>query len=312
MATPQASHSHSVNISQVDRHLRVRPASDVTSVDDGRQGLDRALQISARLQTTLEVDKLVDIYAHEIKSSISYHSISYQHAEQGVSITLGEVARHTCSYRLVVNNQFLGEMIFTRKRRFSQGESQLLEGLLCGLVYPLRNALLYNQALKAAFCDPLTGINNRSTMSTTLKREVELARRHDIPLSVIMLDIDRFKTVNDNYGHAAGDRAICAVADELAACVRSSDILFRYGGEEFAIILNNTGPGGAVLLAERIRQSLEKIECSHNNSVIRITASMGVAFLEDTDDDERLFKKADDALYQAKLEGRNRVRLAAA
>jgi diguanylate cyclase (GGDEF)-like protein len=312
MATPQASHSHSTNISQTDRHVRLRPAPGALQADDGRQGLDRALQISARLQTTLEVDKLISICAQEIKSSVSYHSVSYHHPEHGHSITLGEIARHTCNYRLVVNGQYLGEITFTRKRKFSQDESQMLEGLLCGLVYPLRNALLYTQALKAAFCDPLTGINNRSTMSTTLKREVELARRHDIPLSVIMLDIDRFKTVNDNYGHAAGDRAICAVADELAACVRSSDILFRYGGEEFAIILNNTGPDGAVLLAERIRQSLERVECSHNNSVIRITASMGVAFLEDTDDDEGLFKKADDALYQAKLEGRNRVRLAAA
>jgi diguanylate cyclase (GGDEF)-like protein len=311
MATPQASHFPSVNTNQADRHLHARPAPGMIQANDGRQRVDRAVQISARLQSTLEVDKLVDIYAQEIKSSISYHSISYQHPEQGFSITRGEVARHTCSYQLVVNNQFLGEMTFTRKRKFSQGESQVIEGLLCGLVYPLRNALLYNQALKAAFCDPLTGINNRSTMSATLKREVEFARRHDIPLSVIMLDIDRFKSINDHYGHAAGDRAICAVADELTACIRSSDVLFRYGGEEFAIILNNTGPGGAVLLAERIRLALEGTECLHNNAVIRLTASIGVAFLDDTDDDERLFKKADEALYQAKSEGRNRVRLAA-
>lgn len=311
MATPQASHSHSPNVNRPNQHLRARPAPGVVHGDDGRQGLDRALQIAARLQTTLEVDKLVAIFAQEIKSSVSYHSISYQHPEQGQDITLGEVARHTCNYRLVVNAQFLGEMIFTRKRKFTQGESQLLEGLLCGLVYPLRNALLYNAALKAAYCDPLTGINNRSTMSTTLKREVDLARRHDMPLSVIMLDIDRFKSINDTHGHAAGDSVICAVAKELGSCVRSSDMLFRYGGEEFAVILNNTGPGGAVLLAERIRQAVEKIECVYNSAAIRFTASVGVAFLDDADDDERLFKRADDALYQAKAEGRNRVRLAA-
>lgn len=117
----------------------------------GGRGWIAHLQISARLQATLEGGKLVDIYTHEVKSSISYHSISYQHAEQGFSITLGEVARHTCSYQLVVNDQFLGEMTFTRKRKFNQGESQVLEGLLCGLVYPLRNALLYSQALERHF-----------------------------------------------------------------------------------------------------------------------------------------------------------------
>ena len=103
MATPQEAHSHSANINQADRHLRARPTPGIIPADDGRQGLDRALQISARLQTTLEVDKLVSIYAQEIKSSVSCHSVSYHHPEQGYSITLGEIARHTCNYRLMVN-----------------------------------------------------------------------------------------------------------------------------------------------------------------------------------------------------------------
>ena len=84
-----------------------------------------------------------------------------------------------------------------------------------------------------------------------------------------------------------------------------------YGGEEFVIILNNTGPGGAVLLAERIRHAVEAAGSTYNGTVIHFTASVGVAFLDSKDDDELLFKKADDALYQAKAEGRNRVRLAA-
>ena len=311
MATPQVSHSHSADVQQARYPLRAREEPAIVQADDGRQGLDRALQIAARLQTTLEVDKLIVIFAQEIKSSVAYHSISYQHPEPGLEITLGEVARHTCSYRLVVNAQFLGQVVFTRKRKFTQNESQTLEGLLCSLVYPLRNALLYREAQQAAFRDPLTGINNRSTMSVTLNREVDLARRHDMPLSVMMLDIDRFKSINDNYGHAAGDSVICAVAEAVGSCIRSSDMMFRYGGEEFAIILNNTGPGGAVLLAERIRQAVESVGCAYNDAVIHFTVSVGVAFLDSKDDDELLFKRADDALYQAKAEGRNRVRLAA-
>ncbi len=221
-----------------------------------------------------------------------------------------KAARHVCSYRLVVAGEELGQLTFTRRKRFSAPETRLLEDLLCSLVYPLRNALLYHAALKAAFMDPLTGVNNRATMSTTFNREIEMARRHAMPLALAILDIDHFKLINDKYGHAAGDCVLKQLAQTVMRCIRNTDILFRYGGEEFTVLLSNTAPGGAVLLAERIRRAVEKTACAYNDTTMPVTVSLGVAFLKEGDTEVALFERADNALYQAKYEGRNCTRLA--
>ncbi len=99
------------------------------------------------------------------------------------------------------------------------------------------------------------------------------------------------------------------MAERVTECIRSSDILFRYGGEEFTVLLNNTTLDGALLLAVRIRHTVELSECDYNNKLINMTVSMGVSYLNGEDDEQRLFEKADSALYQAKSEGRNCVRL---
>jgi diguanylate cyclase (GGDEF)-like protein len=270
---------------------------------------EKTLKITSVLQTTLEVSKLIELFAAEVQGAAAHHHVSYRNPAQGIDLSLGKPARHSCTYRLLLLGQSLGELTFTRKKRFSEAEIQLIEGLLTGLVYPLRNALLYHDALQAAFKDPLTGVNNRATMNVVLRREVEIARRYGTPLSFIIMDIDNFKTINDTYGHATGDVAIKSLAERVTECIRSTDILFRYGGEEFTVLLNNTTPDGALLLAERIRHTVELSECDYNNKLINMTVSMGVSYLNGEDDEQRLFEKADSALYQAKSEGRNCVRL---
>ncbi len=272
---------------------------------------DKTLKIASVLQTTLEVSKLIELFAAEVQGVVAHNHVSYINPAQDVALNLGDLARHSCTYRLLPLGQALGELSFTRKKRFSEAEIQLVEGLLAGLVYPLRNALLYHEALQAAFKDPLTGVNNRATMNVALKREVELARRYGTPLSFIIMDIDNFKTINDTYGHATGDVAIKSLAERVAECIRSTDIMFRYGGEEFTVLVSNTAPDGALLLAERIRHTVELSECDHNSKLINMTVSLGVSFLNGEDDDQKLFEKADNALYQAKSEGRNCVRLLA-
>ncbi|HEB80945.1 MAG TPA: GGDEF domain-containing protein, partial [Chromatiales bacterium] len=170
------------------------------------------------------------------------------------------------------------------------------------------NTLLYRYALWSASKDPLTGINNRGAMDTALRREVELAHRHGTPLSLLVMDIDHFKSVNDRYGHTMGDCALRHVTDCAASCIRGSDMLFRYGGEEFVVLASNTEWFGGLMLAERLRAAIEAMECTCNEVRLRMTVSLGVSTLEADDDPAALFARSDEALYQAKLEGRNQVR----
>jgi len=241
---------------------------------------------------------------------VPHDSITFENKPQNIEVMIGSKARNSCSYQLVVAAQSLGQLKLTRKKKFTGEETLLLEYLLCGLVYPLRNAISYNAALTAAAKDPLTGVNNRSAMNSTIIRETELARRHETSLSLIELDIDHFKQVNDTYGHAAGDAVLKDVAHVINNCIRSSDIIFRAGGEEFIIVLSNTRKKGALLLAERIRKTIEAYDFNYSDKPIPVTASLGVACFEKGDNSESLYEKTDCALYKAKQEGRNCVRFA--
>jgi diguanylate cyclase (GGDEF)-like protein len=166
---------------------------------------------------------------------------------------------------------------------------------------------MYRAAINASVRDPLTGVNNRSSFREVLDREVEMSRRHGSPLSLIMLDVDRFKSINDRHGHLAGDVALRSIANCMRACIRDSDMLFRYGGEEFCIALANTSLAGARKLAERVRRALEILVVRTSGARLHVTASLGVATLGADDDAAKLVKKADESLYRAKSLGRNRI-----
>ncbi len=286
--------------------------SDALESESGQGGLNRALQIISVLQTTLDSDALIEIFSQEISVMIPHHSILYEHPAQGIRCEVGTAAKHSCSYQLSAAGQSLGQLTITRKKKFDHQETMLFEHLLCSLVYPLRNALLYKGALTAALRDPLTGANNRAAMNAAIIREIELARRHNTTLSLIALDIDLFKQINDEYGHTAGDYILKSVVERISDCIRSSDMLFRYGGEEFTILLSNTDKAGAMLLAERIRRTIYTSHYQYGDVLIPTSASLGVACIRGNDDATTLFERADMAMYDAKNAGRNCVKFAQA
>jgi len=161
----------------------------------------------------------------------------------------------------------------------------------------------------SAVLDPLTGLHNRRHLDARLKSEFAFANRHGTPLSLLLIDIDHFKKVNDTYGHLGGDAALKALSDRLQRTVRIEDIVARYGGEEFAVVARGIDSAGAMLFAERIRDRASQIAVSHEDQVIKFTISVGVVTMTRErifDSIASLLKAADDALYQAKETGRNR------
>lgn len=159
--------------------------------------------------------------------------------------------------------------------------------------------------------DALTHIFNRRFLPTILKREIAWNRKKGDPFHVLMLDIDYFKRVNDEHGHDSGDRVLQAVAGLLINQVRASDFVFRYGGEEFLIVLAKVGQAQAREIAEKIRRCVEEAEIPiSNNRSIKVTLSVGVAGSDGHPDYQRILDRADKALYAAKHGGRNRCELA--
>jgi diguanylate cyclase (GGDEF)-like protein len=147
-------------------------------------------------------------------------------------------------------------------------------------------------------------------MEQTLLREIEMSRRHLQPLSVLMLDIDHFKQVNDLHGHSAGDDVLKAVAASIKGQLRNVDMVFRYGGEEFLILLSNTGRDAAAMVGERLRQAAQSQDYYANNQLIELTVSLGCSTLLPGESADSLLRRADSALYVAKREGRNRLTMA--
>lgn len=272
------------------------------------RALARALQLLSVLQTTLELDDLMRLFSREAGNAVPHASFAFVNAARGIDQCIGMPEAHTCEYRLVVGGETVGQVVLTREHPFGRAEAAEFEYLLCALVYPLLNALKYRDALESAHTDSLTGLHNRRVMDRTMVREVALAQRHGTPLALLVVDIDDFKTINDELGHAAGDQTIRCVADAIAGCVRGTDFVARYGGEEFTILANATSMTGAHLLAERIRGTVEATPCRENGAQIAATVSIGIACLKEGESALAMFERADHAMYSAKKAGKNCIR----
>ncbi|MBM3548594.1 MAG: sensor domain-containing diguanylate cyclase [Alphaproteobacteria bacterium] len=167
---------------------------------------------------------------------------------------------------------------------------------------------LYQKRLEdMAVTDKLTGVGNRQLFDIALDQALKLRRRVPLPLSVLLIDIDRFKSINDTRGHLRGDEVIRAVAMTLNERVREADLFARWGGEEFILLANNCRLEDATELAETLREAVASAPVLKPDDGLRVTVSCGVAECADDDDAETLIGRADRALYRAKDEGRNRV-----
>ena len=174
---------------------------------------DRVLHIANLLQTSLDAREILAQFSREIVDEIAHDNLSYVHEKHDINLVLGERERHSCTYELTVNDMHLGILSLTRKTAFTSAEIERLESLICAVHYPLRNALLYCEAINAAHRDALTGVGNRASLNVALRREIEKAFRHSRSLGVIMMDVDHFKSVNDVYGHAAGDLVLQSLVE---------------------------------------------------------------------------------------------------
>jgi len=168
-------------------------------------------------------------------------------------------------------------------------------------------ALYHEEIYRLTITDGLTQASNKRHLLEFLEREIARATRHTRPLSLVLFDVDRFKSINDEHGHLAGDRVLKGIAAVVAGDVRREELLARYGGEEFAIVLPETPLEAARVFAERVRRKVEESGFEYDGRPLSATISMGGAALREGDTVETLIARADVQLYKAKQDGRNRV-----
>jgi diguanylate cyclase (GGDEF)-like protein len=198
-----------------------------------------------------------------------------------------------------------------RLERLSVEDRLVLQAVASELVVAVENSQLYKLTKRLSITDELTGLFNYRYLQQRLDDEIERAKRYSRSLSLLMLDTDDFKKFNDTYGHIAGDQALAEIGQVLRTAVREIDVVCRYGGEEFSVVLPETDAEGAFVVAEKVRESVaaHSFADGKGNRGVRVTVSIGLAtFPSSAADREELLRQADDALYQAKHLGRDRVR----
>lgn len=220
------------------------------------------------------------------------------------------------SQSIILAPLYYGDQVFgtislssDRPGAFSESNLRLLASFAATTTAALQNAILHAEIKHLADTDPLTGEYNRRVFFELGRRELERSRHMNQPLAAVMIDLDRFKSINDRFGHVAGDQALRRLAERVKASIRETDIFGRYGGDEFALLLPDTGLASAVRIAERIRDAVHCAPWSFDDGqAAMVSVSLGIAFagpahrvLED------LLSDADQALYMAKARGRNRV-----
>jgi diguanylate cyclase (GGDEF)-like protein len=210
---------------------------------------------------------------------------------------------HTIGVVQVINRQ---------RGKFTRADLSLLLTLVEPCAIAIENAILFQKAEQLTITDDLTKLFNSRYMNLYIGREIKRCKRHGIPLSVIFLDLDGFKNINDRHGHLAGSTTLTEVGAILTECVRESDILARYGGDEFVAVLPETPASGALVIGERIRKAIEEhLFLTSQGLKARISASIGIAAYPDHAlTPEGLIQKADQAMYRVKERDKNGIEVA--
>jgi diguanylate cyclase (GGDEF)-like protein len=230
--------------------------------------------------------------------------------EYPVVIRAGDPTRAYVGVPLLVRDQVVGliSMQSQQPNAFTEEQVRLLETIATQAAVAVENARIFDQMKEMAITDAVTQLYSRRHFTTQVQAEVERSNRHGSALSILMVDIDKFKRVNDTWGHNAGDVVLRSVAHVCKDSLRLNDLVGRWGGEEFAVALPETGLREAEVVAERLRRAVDEMTVPVGSDMARVTVSVGVACLNaETSTLEALVDSADRALYNAKQAGRNRV-----
>jgi two-component system, cell cycle response regulator len=204
-------------------------------------------------------------------------------------------------------NKIYGYAGLFRNTTFEAQEELIFSKFCSHITLTLEKIRLFNEIKLLSINDGMTGVFNHAHAVENVNLEIERAKRYNVAFSLILLDVDNFKKVNDSYGHLAGNFVLKSMAGLIGNTVRTIDIIGRYGGDEFIVILPQIDLDNTIIASERLRQAVEADTFLYNNNMIKLTISLGVATYQEGRNTQTLIKIADDNLYRAKKEGKNRI-----
>lgn len=280
---------------------------DYDHISAGPVANDSLNDFVRRLHEALDLYQLFDTFIDELGATVACDSFEYTHEDSQTSLVNGILGQHCCHYALKYEELSLGNLSITRDTKFLTDELDTIENMLAGLSLPLRNVLRYQQAIGFAQRDGLTGLRNGSYFHDFFELEIERAHRYNKSFSLVKIDLDDFEAINKQYGKAAGDATLYEVARRIVQQVRSCDIVYRNGGDEFLVFLPNTEKDEAMIAARRIKDFVLDSPFVYEGNTISFTLSAGVVTVTQGDTASKLADRAGKALFHAKILGKNRI-----
>lgn len=259
---------------------------------------ERPSSLLSILQTEIELRPLLRLYLEQVRQRVSLDGlILHWQGHQYIMGTVDSSYRLTMEWTIDDNDQI--KLVYVSSHRFNSQMQQQLDWLQRQLHFPLRNALRYEAMRQHSRTDHLTGLGNRSAFDEQTLHYIAQAKRSQQKLAVLMLDLNHFKQVNDQHGHLMGDRVLKAAADCLRDATRDSDLTFRFGGDEYAVLLTHCGNGSCQAVQQRIQHHFSQHKLL---SKLGVTTSIGATEWTPADNIETWLTRADDNMYTAKRE----------
>lgn len=281
----------------LDNHFSEFNAYRVFDSNHTEQNM-HGLALLEQLQTTLDIDKLLNKFAMEAAKHVDFSGLYFKNGNISKAIRGSREGKSERQFELKINNEFIGLLTYAINKPISLSNNKILQQLHEYLIYPLRNALNYHQALQLAMQDGLTGLGNRRYFDEQLRRAMHHANRQRSQVGLVLCDLNKFKSVNDTFGHQVGDLVLVQFAEALNKCIRDSDSVFRFGGDEFAILIEDAGKESLALINMRIEQA---IKADALLAKYQVSCSIGATFMNRADDETSIFERADRSLYRMKM-----------
>lgn len=278
---------------------------EIISLEQPRPILNAAQvsELLLRFISQLDLSTLLGSYLQAVSENLPLNGLCLTLSDEQLCVGENQGDYHQ-RQRVVINSKQSIQLDYHWRSQLGLHQQQLQRELHALVKQPLQNALTHHQLKRLAMRDHLTGLGNRASYQDTLQHLLSSAQRHQHIFSLLTLDLDNFKQVNDQQGHQQGDQVLIKLASILGTSLRACDFAFRFGGDEFCCILPETNLATSQGIAERIRHTVA------NDTSLRecqVTCSIGTACYQNGDDQQSLFQRADNALYAAKAAGRNTV-----
>ncbi|GHE79266.1 GGDEF domain-containing protein [Thalassotalea profundi] len=258
----------------------------------------RKLALAEQLQTTLELDHLLNIFAMEAAKFVDFSGLYFKQTNISSAARGSKAGKKERIFELKLNNRYLGTLTYAINSPISITNHKILTQLHKLLIHPINNAIKYQKALRIALEDSLTGLGNRRHFDQQLKRAMHHANRQKSRLGIVVGDLNKFKAINDSYGHNIGDDVLIEFANALRMSTRDSDSLFRFGGDEFAIIVEDASEKSLHIMERRIENAIQENALLHK---YKVGCSLGYTFMNRADNEKSLFERADNMLYSRKM-----------